>query len=36
MASDVPTRQDTQRVAQQLASIPLFASLSADQLVALV
>jgi hypothetical protein len=35
MASDVPTRQDTQRVAQQLASIPLFASLAADQLVAL-
>ncbi len=35
MAADVPTRPDTQRVAQQLASVPLFASLPADQLVAL-
>jgi signal transduction histidine kinase len=35
MASDIPTRPDTQRVAQQLASIPLFASLPADELVAL-
>jgi CRP-like cAMP-binding protein len=35
MASDVPTRPDTQSVARKLASIGLFASLPADQLVAL-
>jgi signal transduction histidine kinase len=35
MATDVPTRPDGQRVAQQLATIPLFASLPADELVAL-
>src|SRR5437879_4934827 len=35
MATDVPSRPDTRRVAQQLASIPLFASLSAEQLAAL-
>src|SRR6266851_9021657 len=35
MATDVSTHPDTQRMVQQLASIPLFASLPADQLVAL-
>src|SRR5215207_9163239 len=35
MATDGPTGPDMQRVAQRLASIPLFASLPADQLVAL-
>src|SRR5438105_4273875 len=35
MATDVPTHPDAQRVARQLASIPLFASQPADQLVAL-
>ena len=35
MATDGPTRPDRQRVAQQLASIPLFASLPTDQLVTL-
>jgi signal transduction histidine kinase len=35
MATDVPRGPDAQRVAQRLASIPLFASLPVDQLVAL-
>src|SRR5215469_5892120 len=35
MAADVPTRPDAQRVAQQLAVIPLFASLPSDELVAM-
>jgi signal transduction histidine kinase len=34
MAGDVPSGSNSQRVAQQLASIPLFASLPADELVA--
>jgi len=35
MATNVPTRPDRQRVAQQLASLPIFTSLPVDELVAL-
>src|SRR6188508_59020 len=35
MSADVPSRPDGERVAEQLARIPLFASLPADQLASL-